>query len=61
MKPLGLSVFGTILLLLVLLLLRAIRIVQQYERGVIFVLGRLTGAKGPGLFLVPAHFAHEQG
>jgi regulator of protease activity HflC (stomatin/prohibitin superfamily) len=27
--------------------------VQQYERGVIFVLGRLIGAKGPGLFLVP--------
>jgi regulator of protease activity HflC (stomatin/prohibitin superfamily) len=27
--------------------------VQQYERGVIFVLGRLVGAKGPGIFLVP--------
>ncbi len=26
---------------------------QQYERGVIFVLGRLIGAKGPGIFLVP--------
>jgi regulator of protease activity HflC (stomatin/prohibitin superfamily) len=33
--------------------LSAIRVVQQYERGVIFVLGRLIGAKGPGLFLVP--------
>jgi regulator of protease activity HflC (stomatin/prohibitin superfamily) len=31
----------------------AVRIVQQYERGVIFVLGNLQGAKGPGLFLVP--------
>src|SRR5438128_3965621 len=29
------------------------RVVQQYERGVIFVLGRLIGAKGPGIFLVP--------
>jgi len=44
---------GVLVLLLVLLMLSAIRVVQQYERGVIFVLGRLTGARGPGLFLVP--------
>ncbi len=30
----------------------AVRIVQEYERGVIFRLGRLVGAKGPGLFLI---------
>jgi regulator of protease activity HflC (stomatin/prohibitin superfamily) len=30
----------------------AIRIVQEYERGVIFRLGRLSGAKGPGLFFI---------
>jgi len=30
----------------------AIKIVQEYERGVIFRLGRLTGAKGPGLFFI---------
>lgn len=30
----------------------AIRIVQEYERGVIFRLGRILGAKGPGIFLV---------
>jgi len=30
----------------------AIRIVQEYERGVIFRLGRLVGAWGPGLFLL---------
>ncbi len=47
------SIIGTIVLLLVIVALSAIRVVQQYERGVIFVLGRLTGAKGPGLFLVP--------
>ncbi len=46
-------VLGAIVLFLVFLLLSAIRVVQQYERGVIFVLGRLIGAKGPGLFLVP--------
>lgn len=32
----------------------AIRIVQEYERGVVFRLGRVVGAKGPGLFfLIP--------
>jgi len=39
--------------IVILLLLSAIRVVQQYERGVIFVLGRLIGPKGPGIFLVP--------
>ena len=29
-----------------------IKIVQEYERGVIFRLGRLVGARGPGLFLL---------
>ena len=47
------TVIGVVALILVLLLLSAIRVVQQYERGVIFVLGRLIGAKGPGIFLVP--------
>ena len=48
-----LVVIGVIVVIVLLLFLSAIRIVQQYERGVIFVLGRLIGAKGPGLFLVP--------
>ncbi|HXF50132.1 MAG TPA: slipin family protein [Dehalococcoidia bacterium] len=30
----------------------SVRIVQEYERGVIFRLGRLVGARGPGLFLI---------
>ncbi|MBI3360570.1 MAG: slipin family protein [Chloroflexi bacterium] len=30
----------------------AVKIVQEYERGVIFRLGRLQGAKGPGLFFI---------
>ncbi|MHB1004414.1 MAG: slipin family protein [Chloroflexota bacterium] len=30
----------------------AVKIVQEYERGVIFRLGRLSGAKGPGIFLI---------
>ena len=45
----------TVLLLIalaVLVAISAIRIVREYERGVIFRLGRLIGAKGPGLFLL---------
>lgn len=42
-----------IIIILVFLALSGIRIVQQYERGVIFILGRLAGAKGPGVFWVP--------
>src|SRR4051812_32605858 len=30
----------------------AVKVVQEYERGVIFRLGRLIGARGPGLFLI---------
>jgi regulator of protease activity HflC (stomatin/prohibitin superfamily) len=39
-------------LVLVLLLVSAIKIVNEYERGVIFRLGRVIGAKGPGLFFI---------
>lgn len=53
MNLLILLVFGALVLVLVIGALSAIRVAQQYERGVIFVLGRLIGAKGPGLFLVP--------
>ncbi|MBC7221934.1 slipin family protein [Candidatus Bipolaricaulota bacterium] len=38
--------------LVLLFLASAIRIVREYERGVIFRLGRLIGAKGPGLFFI---------
>ena len=44
---------GIILVLVAIFVLSGFRIVNQYERGVIFVLGRLRGAKGPGLFWVP--------
>lgn len=41
-------------ILLVFLLLSAIRILNEYERGVIFTLGRFTGTKGPGIiFVIP--------
>jgi regulator of protease activity HflC (stomatin/prohibitin superfamily) len=53
MGGLILAVIGVIVLILVFMALSGIRVVQQYERGVIFILGRLTGAKGPGIFWVP--------
>jgi len=38
----------------VLLLLSGIRIAQEYERGVVFRLGRYTGIRGPGIYwLIP--------
>jgi regulator of protease activity HflC (stomatin/prohibitin superfamily) len=46
-------VIGVIVLIALFLLFSAVRVVQQYERGVIFILGRLIGAKGPGIFMVP--------
>ena len=53
MNLLVLFVLAAVVFVLMIVALSAIRVVQQYERGVIFVLGRLIGAKGPGLFLVP--------
>ncbi len=39
-------------IVLIMILAAAIRILREYERGVIFRLGRLVGAKGPGLILL---------
>jgi regulator of protease activity HflC (stomatin/prohibitin superfamily) len=36
----------------VLLFWASVRVLKEYERGVVFRLGRLIGAKGPGLFLL---------
>src|SRR5258708_20989106 len=42
------------MVLAVIILPQAIRILREYERGVIFRLGKLFGAKGPGvIFLIP--------
>src|ERR1051326_8220036 len=43
-----------IIILAIIILPQAIRILREYERGVIFRLGKLLGAKGPGIiFLIP--------
>jgi regulator of protease activity HflC (stomatin/prohibitin superfamily) len=43
---------GAAILLVAMTAVAAIRIVKEYERGVIFRLGRVIGAKGPGLFFI---------
>ena len=58
MDPILLTVIVAIVLVIVLFALSGLRVVQQYERGVIFILGRLTGAQGPGLFWVPPIITH---
>jgi len=48
----GLVVF--LVIIGIIILAASVRVVTEYERGVIFRLGRLIGAKGPGLFfLIP--------
>ncbi|MBI2945526.1 MAG: slipin family protein [Candidatus Wallbacteria bacterium] len=46
------EVMGITGFLLLVFFLSAIRIVNEYERAVVFTLGRFAGVKGPGLFLV---------
>ena len=49
----SLIVLGAVAVVVVVLLLLSVRIVQEYERAVIFRLGRvLPGARGPGLFFI---------
>ena len=52
-QSVGLFLPGIVVVILVLFILgNAIRVLREYERGVIFRLGRLVGAKGPGLILL---------
>ena len=48
----GLIVAGVIAVFVLFILATAIRILREYERGVIFRLGRLIAQKGPGLILL---------
>jgi regulator of protease activity HflC (stomatin/prohibitin superfamily) len=45
-------VIGIIVLAAIILLSMALKVVKEWERGVILRLGRLVGAKGPGLFFI---------
>ncbi len=49
----GVAIFLIILLVIaVIFLFTALKVAREYERGVVFRLGRLIGLKGPGLFLL---------
>jgi regulator of protease activity HflC (stomatin/prohibitin superfamily) len=48
----ALAIIAAVALLIVILLAASIRILREYERGVIFRLGRLIAQKGPGLILL---------
>ena len=48
------SGFFFLIIFIIILAASAIKILREYERGVIFRLGRLIGAKGPGIiFIIP--------
>ncbi|MDH5723098.1 MAG: slipin family protein [Alphaproteobacteria bacterium] len=44
--------FAPVLVLLVVVLFASVRIIQEYERGVIYTLGRYTSNRGPGVQLI---------
>jgi regulator of protease activity HflC (stomatin/prohibitin superfamily) len=46
------GILSVLIFFAIIILASAIRILREYERGVIFRLGRLIGAKGPGLILL---------
>ena len=47
-----LIVIGVIVLLALIVVFSSLRIANEYDRGVVFRLGRLIGLKGPGLYFI---------
>ena len=43
---------GVAIVVVIFLLVSGLRVLREYERGVVFTLGRFSGAKGPGLIIV---------
>ena len=43
---------GVVVLLVAILVISSFRVLREYERGVVFMLGRFWGVKGPGLVLI---------
>jgi regulator of protease activity HflC (stomatin/prohibitin superfamily) len=50
--PISYTQLAYILVPLLIVLFASIKILREYERAVVFTLGRFTGVKGPGFFLV---------
>ncbi|NNC22843.1 slipin family protein [Salinisphaera sp. USBA-960] len=48
----GLQIIVGVVVLVAILIAVSLRVLPEYERGVMFTLGRMTGVKGPGLFFV---------
>ena len=48
----GLGIGGILILFVLILIAASIRVLREYERGVVFQLGRFWNVKGPGLILV---------
>lgn len=46
------AIFVPIIIILLMLLAASIKILREYQRGVVFTLGRFTGVKGPGLVIL---------
>ncbi|MDP4651787.1 MAG: slipin family protein [Haliea sp.] len=46
------KMFGAVFIVLALVLLSMFRVLREYERGVIFMLGRFYKVKGPGLIII---------
>src|SRR4030042_3969138 len=49
MNPIAIGIISLVVLIFILM---AVKVVTEHERGVIFRLGRLVGARGPGLFFI---------
>jgi regulator of protease activity HflC (stomatin/prohibitin superfamily) len=49
MHPIAIAAVAVVAFILIAM---SIKVVKEYERGVVFRLGRLVGAKGPGLFFI---------
>jgi len=48
----GLIIAGIIALVVIVILAKAIKVVREYQRIVLFRLGRAIGLRGPGLVLI---------
>src|SRR5687768_8152915 len=50
--PIAPVFLAVVVIAAMIVLFAAIKILNEYERGVVFTLGRFTGVKGPGLILL---------
>jgi regulator of protease activity HflC (stomatin/prohibitin superfamily) len=54
METFGIFLFGLVVLVLFIILVNSIKIISEYERLVVFTLGRYSGTRGPGfVFVIP--------